>query len=103
MSQFVDNIDYVSPGELNLVNDPVCGGLVSSGTGAAPRPGQLGKKGHMTQDEAYARYGGSKVINGVALPQLYSGIYQYVQFLSHLQPDLPRRAPSCSGSPQTRL
>lgn len=80
MSQFVNNIDYVSPGLLNLVNDPVCGGLVSSGTGLSPRLGQLGKKLHMTQDEAYARYGGSKVINGVALPQLYSGIYQYVQF-----------------------
>ena len=88
MSMFTDNIDYVSPGLLNLVNDPYCGGLLSSGTGLAPKLGQLGKKLHMTQDEAYARYGGSKVINGVALPQLYSGIYQYVQFYA-----------SSSGSP----
>ncbi len=74
MSQFVDNIDYVSTGLLNTVNDPVCGGLVSSGTGAAPKLGQLGKKVHMTQDEARTRYSAS--------PALYSGIYQYVQFLS---------------------
>ena len=79
MSQFTDNIDKISTGLLNTVNDPVCGGLVSSGTGAAPDLGQLGKKLHMTQDEAYTRYA-SKVVNGVALQQLYSGIYQYVQF-----------------------
>jgi hypothetical protein len=79
MSNFVDNIDYVSTGLLNTTNDPVIGGLVSSGTGLSPRAGQLGKKVQMTQDEAYGRYAG-KVVNGVTLPQLYSGIYQYVQF-----------------------
>jgi hypothetical protein len=73
MSQFVDNIDYVSTGFLNTVNDPVIGGLVSSGTGLSPRAGQLGKKGHMSQDEAYNRYNGQS-------PQLYGGVYQYVQF-----------------------
>ena len=79
MSQFVDNIDYVSTGLLNTVNDPVIGGLLSSGTGLSPRAGQLGKKVQMTQDEAYARYY-NKLINGVTNPQLYAGVYQYVQF-----------------------
>ncbi len=79
MSMFTDNIDYVSTGFLNTVNDPVIGGLLSSGTGASPRAGQLGKKVHMTQDEAYARYY-NKTLSGTTVPQLYSGIYQYVQF-----------------------
>ena len=73
MSNFVDNIDYVSTGFLNTVNDAVIGGLLSSGTGSSPRAGQLGKIVNLKQDEAAKRYGSASVV-------LYGGLYQYVQF-----------------------
>lgn len=73
MSQFVDNIDRISTGFLNTINDPYIGGLLSSGTGLSPAAGQLGKKVQLTQDEAAARYANQT-------PILYSGVYQYVQF-----------------------
>jgi hypothetical protein len=66
-------ISYGTTVKLNDVNDSVCGGATSQGTGATLYGGILGIEIEFTDDEVYY---------DSAIGTLYGGVYKYVQTLS---------------------